>query len=79
MWLRVFMRIQGEIENNTHIHKGARQTNEFCNDTKGSTFEVDENGRIVVEWRVLATALDRFFFIIYSLCMVVSWIALFPR
>lgn len=57
---------QAAASHNTHYHDS-------------SFFEEDDEGRTVVEWRVIATFVDRVFFILYIVAMIVSFCVVFPR
>ena len=82
----MLLRLQGVMVDNTRkmnamstASRQAASQRRSAHHSEGTIFEEDDQGRTVVEWRVIATFLDRVFFILYIIAMIVSFCIVFPR
>ncbi len=56
-----------------------RTLDKMLDNTESKDSSAMETKHIVKEWKLVAQALDRVFFLVYIVCIIVSLVTLFPR
>ena len=74
-WFNLLLRAQGQIVQTKYTKDGRKIIPKLSNEF----VEVDEHGRAMMEWSVLATVVDRVFFLLYVICFALSFCLIFPR
>ncbi len=71
----LFLRTQGIVINAKYTKDGLK----IPQRTSNGPIQTDESGQAFVEWRILAVALDRIFFVVYVIVITLTVIFIFPR